>query len=84
MLNLKPPTNSRLPGIEREPAVVVRPPQLFLTASVSGRTTWDVHPDGDRFLVVLPGQASAGSEESDERYLVVLNWFEELKQRVGE
>jgi serine/threonine-protein kinase len=70
-------------SVEREPTVVVGQAQLVLTASVSNRTTWDVHPDGDRFLVVQPGQTE-NQDQDDERYLVVLNWFEELRERVGE
>ncbi len=38
--------------------------------------TYDLHPDGERFVVVAPG---------DERpeMIVVLNWFDELKAKVG-
>ena len=45
---------------------------------------WDVLPDGQHFVAVIgagsigkPGDASTAQE-----YRVVLNWFEELKQRV--
>jgi serine/threonine-protein kinase len=43
---------------------------------------WDLHPDGDRFIVLVP---NAGVTESSavSRYLVVLNWFEELRERMG-
>ncbi len=43
---------------------------------------WDLHPDGDRFIVLVP---NAGATESSavSRYLVVLNWFEELRGRMG-
>ncbi len=69
--------------VEREPAVVVHAPQLVLATSVLGRTKWGVHPDGDRFIMALPPQAQ-NEDDQDDRYLVVLNWFEELKERVGE
>ena len=46
-------------------------------------TNFDVTADGQRFLVTVP----AGSGETEDtapgaRLHVVLNWFEELKQRV--
>ena len=51
--------------------------------------TWDIHPDGKRFLMMkLPGapiettgEAEAGST-GPRRITIVLNWDEELKQRV--
>jgi Tol biopolymer transport system component len=43
---------------------------------------WDLHPDGDRFIVLVP-HASSTDSEAVSRYLVVLNWFEELKERMG-
>ena len=44
-----------------------------------------LHPDGDRFVVTGP-VASASVDDgapSPERFLVVVNWFEELKERMG-
>ncbi len=42
-------------------------------------TNYDVSPDGQRFLMVKPSeQAQAAPTQIN----VVLNWFEELKQRV--
>jgi Tol biopolymer transport system component len=57
------------------------PPTSFWGDIQSG---WDIHPDGKRFLMLKPveptGMASEG--EAPRRIHVVLNWFEELKQRV--
>jgi hypothetical protein len=57
------------------------PPTSFLGGIQSG---WDIPPDGKRFLMLKPvestGMASGG--EAPRRIHVVLNWFEELKQRV--
>ena len=39
---------------------------------------WDTAPDGERMLMVL------GTERHPTQINVVLNWFEELKQRVPE
>ena len=45
---------------------------------------WDIHPDGKRFLMIK--QLQTTNEESEagipRKINVVLNWFEELKQRV--
>jgi hypothetical protein len=42
---------------------------------------WDIHPDGKRFLMIeeLAGQSTATVAP---RINIVLNWFEELKERV--
>jgi eukaryotic-like serine/threonine-protein kinase len=50
---------------------------------------WDIHPDGKRFLMVKPTAATTGGPPSGEstgagyrKINVVVNWTEELKQRV--
>jgi serine/threonine-protein kinase len=46
----------------------------------------DLHPDGDRLLVaqaVSVRPAPVGEDVEPERTLVVINWFEELRERVG-
>jgi Tol biopolymer transport system component len=47
-------------------------------------TNWDIHPDGKRFLMIKQFQTT--DEESaggiPHKFIVVTNWFEELKQRV--
>jgi WD40 repeat protein len=45
---------------------------------------FDIMPDGKQFVVVLPfGQAdTAEASQQKPQIQVVLNWFEELKQRV--
>ncbi len=46
-------------------------------------TNFDVTADGQRFLVTVPaGGGDAGNTAPTPRINVVLNWFEELKQRV--
>jgi hypothetical protein len=48
-------------------------------------TPWDIHPDGKRFLMIKP-PASTGALPTAAgprpKINVVVNWFEELKQRV--
>ena len=44
-------------------------------------TAWDIHPDGKRFLMMkLPG-AAPSAPAGARKFIIVLNWFEELKQR---
>jgi dipeptidyl aminopeptidase/acylaminoacyl peptidase len=46
-------------------------------------TPWDIHPDGKRFLMMKP-PASTGATPvaaGPRKINIVLNWFEELKQR---
>ena len=63
------------------------PKKLFSrTAYFGGRDTpgtpWDIHPDGKRFLMMrLPG-ATPAAPAGPLKINIVLNWLEELKQRV--
>ena len=56
---------------------------MFLIAGLMMGTPWDISPDGKRFLMMKaaasrPRPPSAGPRKIN----IVLNWFEELKQRV--
>jgi Tol biopolymer transport system component len=73
--------------IEREPSIRVAPSREVIAPPGASENDWDVHPDGDRYLITVPAaQASAGSGgdggEDSPRHLVVLNWFEELNARL--
>jgi len=50
---------------------------FFVGAGLGLRAQYDVHPGGQRFLVLRPAGDAAASEIH-----VVLNWFEELKRLV--
>ena len=44
---------------------------------------WDLSPDGKRFLLIKPESTGESSTaQARQRINIVLNWFEELKQRV--
>ena len=45
---------------------------------------WDIHPDGDRFLMMKAVEATDDESalEAPRKINIVLNWFEELKDRV--
>jgi Tol biopolymer transport system component len=50
-----------------------------IIGSYPGRN-FDITPDGKQFLVVMP--TASATDSSSRQINVVLNWFEELKQRV--
>jgi serine/threonine-protein kinase len=71
--------------VDRTPGIVVRAPEVMATIAAAGIANWDIHPDGRRFIVAVadnPVAARAGTPEDNgpAKYLVVLNWFTELKK----
>jgi dipeptidyl aminopeptidase/acylaminoacyl peptidase len=72
--------------IERGPPFVVASRDTVLTGIYL--TSSDLHPDGDRLVIAQNVSAPGGDAAADgavesERFLVVVNWFEELLERVG-
>jgi dipeptidyl aminopeptidase/acylaminoacyl peptidase len=59
-----------------KPRKLFEGPYLPTAATIQN---YDVSPDGQRFLMVKP---SAATESAPTQINVVLNWFEELKQKV--
>jgi len=58
------------------------PEELFRGTYVGfypGDFPWGIHPDGNRFLMIKTTAATVGQQP---KINIVLNWFEELKQRV--
>ena len=49
--------------------------------STQGGTTYDVSPDGKRFLMIKESGAEEGAAPA--QLVVVLNWFEELRARAA-
>ena len=48
-------------------------------------TRWDIHPNGKKFLMIKPAASAAAASAAaspQPKIIVVLNWLEELKQRV--
>jgi len=64
-----------------KPAVTASVPRLLVEdhyqASAPGYTSYDTHPDGQRFVTIKPVAPSSGQQIK-----LVLNWFEQLRQRV--
>ena len=59
----------------------------LLTAAVDP-AAWDLHPDGDRFIVPVPLDAATSDGREDppepERFVVAVNWFEELNAKTAD
>ena len=64
-----------------------KPEMLFQGPYVTGyedSPAWDISPDGKKFLMIkAPGMITDSSTTTETLKLnIVLNWFEELKERV--
>jgi Tol biopolymer transport system component len=69
--------------VETEPTVKLGKPTVLFRGTFFSRmgiTPWDISPDGRRFLMVK--EAKTMEVEAPRKINVVVNWFEELKQRV--
>ena len=66
--------------VETEPTFKPGKPTILFRGPYSHNlpdwSTWDISPDGKRFLMLK------SADENTHKIVVVLNWFEELKQRV--
>jgi serine/threonine-protein kinase len=73
--------------IRREPSFAVTATDTLFSPESIDRSAWDLHPDGDRFIV--PVQADVASTAPSvgpaepERFVVAVNWFEELRVIMG-
>jgi serine/threonine protein kinase/Tol biopolymer transport system component len=68
--------------VQTEPTFKAGNPKLLFQGSyfTSAGHTWDLSPDGKRFLIMKVSELTA--VKAPRKINIVLNWFEELKQRV--
>ncbi len=71
--------------LHREPTPRVLSRDSLFTANYYAPAS-DLHPDGNQ---VIAGRIGVATQQDDpasnpERFIVVTNWFEELRQRMGE
>jgi Tol biopolymer transport system component len=68
--------------VQTEPTFKVGNPRLLFQKAYSSGIghIWDLSPDGKRFLMMKEADTAAAG--APRKINVVLNWFEELKQRV--
>jgi serine/threonine protein kinase len=74
-------------SVENEPTFNPGKPRILFTGAYVGTglvegTPWDISLDGKRFLMLKKVEVPTTAEEEPHRINVILNWFEELKQRV--
>jgi hypothetical protein len=71
--------------IAMQPSFSARKPKVLFAGQYQPRpniiptANYDIAPDGQRFLMVKP---SGQDQAEPTQFNVVLNWFEELKQKV--
>ena len=70
--------------LQREPTPVVIDRVSLFTGDYF-RPAWSLHPDGEGIIVAQQEGVSATPDGSTqpERFIVVTNWFEELRERLG-
>jgi hypothetical protein len=78
-------------SVENEPIFKPGEPEILFRGSYftydsygTIYTPWDIHPDGKRFLMLKPSAITDDKSNSSfpRKINIVLNWFEELKERV--
>jgi serine/threonine-protein kinase len=74
-------------SVETGPAFSLGTPKAlfrgtYVGSSPSGGIAWDISPDGKRFLMMKEPQPTASAGGAPMKINIVLNWFEELRQRV--
>ena len=71
--------------VQTEPSFTPGTPEVLFEGDyvleVGGRTH-DVSPDGQRLLMLKEGGSGGSQDTPPNRFIVVENWFEELRQRV--
>jgi len=72
-----PPGSDWAPGPAK---VVFKDPYFWGTVAGAAAATFDISPDGQRFLMIRPIKDAEVSTTSN--LIVVQNWFEELKRLV--
>ena len=76
--------------IETEPSFSPQKPTVLFEGTYASHPTlpqcalWDIHPSGKKFLMLKPFELadSESTQRSTPKINIVLNWFEELKERL--
>ena len=70
--------------IETTPAVTSGSPQPLPIGILPGNRNFDIMPDGERFVVLVPVavEETEDGQAPPDQINIILNWFEELKERV--
>ena len=71
--------------VQTDPTFVPENPQELLDwpySRLGAGRNYDVSPDGQRFLAITRVPLETAADGSSPHINIVLNWFEELKERV--
>jgi hypothetical protein len=73
--------------VKTQPTFSLGVPSTLFKSIYSGQTNtsgtpWDISPDGKRLLMMKEPGSVASTAGGQRKINIVLNWFEELKQRV--
>ncbi len=74
-------------AVETEPTFKLGTPEVlfrgtYVDADADSSCPWDIHPDGKRFLMMKEKAPAASPSGGPRKINIVLNWFEELKERI--
>ena len=74
-------------AVETKPTFKLGTPKALFRSMCVGSiigegTAWDISPDGKRFLMIKEPQPTPSAASGPRKINIVLNWLEELKQRV--
>ncbi len=67
-------------AVEGEPTINPGKTEILFQRKYS--SFWDINPEGKRFLMMKEVASNSSEAVGPLRINVVVNWFEELKQRV--
>jgi len=73
--------------VKTQPTFSLGAPRTLFKSIFSGQTNvsgtpWDISPDGKRLLMMKEPGSDAAAGGGSRKINIVVNWFEELKQRV--
>ena len=73
--------------VKTQPTFSLGVPRILFKSIYAGQTNssgtpWDISPDGKRLLMMKEPGTGASADGGPRKINIVLNWFEELKQRV--
>ena len=73
--------------VERTPSVKFGVPEVMYVADIDGISSWDLHPDGNRFVImtrpIAAGPDGAVADNAMPRFILTLNWFNELRRELN-
>jgi eukaryotic-like serine/threonine-protein kinase len=74
-------------SVKTKPTIRLETPKTMFRGTYAGGSNafignWDVSPDGKRFIMIRPAGLIPSAGGGPRKINIVLNWFEELKQRV--